>query len=194
MRLPALPAIPGAIPAVLAAVVAAALLAACATPAPRTAPSYEGDVGFRALVPEGAERLQIPEEQVFQLGRVIPDDRVLPNYPETLLGRAPPTVAVCAELHVDGEGAVYHALPLVQGGECPALPETLAGPFHAAVLEAVRQWRFEPSYVCARDEGMVYDDCDEPGKPREAVALLRAYRFEFTQREGRGSVAVGEQR
>ena len=170
------------------------LLAGCAsTPAPQD-PSLEGQVGYRAVEPEGAERLQLAEGSVFQLGRAIADERVLPTYPAEWIGRAPERLAVCVELHVGDEGAVRYAAALVQGSECPPLDPALAEAFHAAAIAAARRWRFEPSYVCQREEGMLYDDCEEPGKPREAVALLRAYRFEFVQVEGRASVVVGEQR
>lgn len=173
---------------------ACVLLAGCASrPAPQT-PSLEGQVGYRTVEPEGAERLQLAEGSVFQLGRTIADERVLPAYPSAWIGRAPERLAVCVELHVGAEGSVQHAEPLAQGGDCPQLDPALAGAFHAAAIAAASQWRFEPSYVCERAEGMLYDDCEDPGKPREAVALLRAYRFEFVQVEGRASVAVGEPR
>lgn len=173
---------------------ACALLAGCAaSPAPRT-PTLEGQVGYRAVEPEGAERLQLAEGKVFQLGRVIADERVLPTYPQDWIGRAPERIAVCVELHVGDEGLVQSAQALTQGQECPPLEPGLAGAFHAAAIAAARQWRFEPSYVCEREEGMLYDDCEDAGKARESVPLLRAYRFEFVQVEGRASVLVGEPR
>ena len=150
-----------------------------------------GEVALKAVIPEHAERMALGDDQVFQLGRLIPDSRALPDYPGRLLDRPLPVTPVCVELHIDPDGDVYEAVSLVDGEACPALDPELAEAFVPAAIAAVREWRFEPSYLCLRAPGMIYDDCEDALKEREAVALTLAYRFEFRQIDGRGTVSVG---
>jgi hypothetical protein len=175
------------------AVVSLIAMAGCAQQ-PRVPESRDGEVIYSQVTPDHAEHLKLERNQVYQVGTIRPDDRVLPIYPPAMLERQLPLVAVCVELYVDERGVVYETHALEQGEACPALAPAVAEAFHPAAVDAVRRWRFEPSYVCERRPGWSAGNCEGEGRERQAVPVSLAYRFVFRQVAGKPVVEMGAAR
>lgn len=176
---------------VLAAVASSLMLAGCATlpAAPEPEPPRSGDVAVRALLDVAAtERLQLPENEVFNapLGET---DNVVPDYPEALLARRLPPRVVCLRVSIGTDGAVMGTAPVAQPPQCPSQVGIDPAFAHAAAL-AAGSWHFDPAFRCVYpDAGSVQPGCT-PDSPRVAQAVSLVYRFVFEQHDGRGSVRM----
>ncbi len=171
----------------LLAVVAA--LAGCAAVTQR----LSGDVSLAALEPPDAERHTMADDEDFRMGTPIFDDaRAMPVYPSEWLTRAPAQVVACVELTIDERGEVESSRPLLEAPGCGALPGAMADAFHRSVADAVRSWRYTPSLLCRLHPDAVADGrCEDP-LAREAVAVLRGYRFVFARTAAGAEVGVSE--
>ena len=173
-----------------------AVLAGCAhTPAVvevERSPSRAGEVGvseITELVP-AAGRMVIADNETFFMP-LASHDNALPPYPTALLAQRLPPQATCLRVSIDIAGAVMDAAPIVQPPDCPTT-DAVDRQFFDAAIGAAREWRFDAAFRCeypnelARSAG----DCSGGREVRQAVSL--AYRFVFEQREGRGSVRIGQ--
>lgn len=171
------------------------LLAACAATPSRDGTSPTGDVSLAAIEPPGAERHAMAGDEDFQMGvPLYSDERDMPVYPEAWLGRAPERLEICVELTVDERGGIEATRPLREMPGCDTAHGEMADAFNAAVAQAVQTWRFTPSVVCRLQPGETpRGECDDDAQAREAIAVLRAYRFVFEQRaDGGARVGVSE--
>ncbi len=170
---------------------AVAILSACAS-APRPDPSISGRVGARDItraMPAGEwviaenENFLMPLEEAGNLP---------PVYPETLLAQRLPPQRVCLRLSIGADGRVFDAEPLPAADGCPP-SDRIPVAFLAASREAVATWRFDPAFRCiyvdAAQKEAAGEGCNGGEIVPEEVSL--AYRFDFEQRDGRGTVRIG---
>jgi TonB family protein len=134
-------------------------------------------VGYVSDGNVSAQRLQAPASESYGTdptttysGSSPAKDNPVPQYPAALLSDRLPPVGVTARVIVDVSGAVTSAT-VAEGDSIPHA-------FAAAVLAAVRSWRFEP--LKRMSEGKV-----------EALPFSQQYRFVFTQVNGRPVVSSG---
>lgn len=159
---------------------AIATLTACAT-RPVGVPGNAGNVAYQSIEPEDADRLQLSATQGY-VSALAKADKALPIYPAQWLASRLAPVTVCVELFIDDNGRVYETHPLIQGVTCPALPPEYAAAFQQAVVTAVGQWGFVPSYICELPAGGAPDaGCAGEGVVRKPIAIRQAYRFVFRQ-------------
>lgn len=172
--------------------VAALMLVLCACKAP--GPVREGDVQIAPVRPDDAPTFTLASNQRFIFGRPIADRRAMPVYPAGALSARLPPVSVCVELETDAHGRVTAARPVRVAGACEVPPDALhADGFQQAVHDAVMTWRYLPSLLCtgvSRAEPQDPDNCGSA--TAQAMPLLRAYRFVFTQRDGEPAVGMGD--
>jgi hypothetical protein len=186
------------IPIAAPALAISLLLAGCAAPTrsarmPVERRGVDADVFYRAIEPQGIERHALSEQEDFQLGAARPDDRAVPAYPARYLAQGPAQVEICSQVFVDGDGAVFGTAPHRDAEDCPTLPAEVDAAFRTASDQALRRWRFEPSYRCTlRDGEQRRRRCDDAAR-REAVPVTRAYRFVFLRTE-RGVSVSGDER
>jgi TonB family protein len=137
-------------------------------PPPVIRPAYESDGDVRAQLVEAAERDSYRTGSgTTYSGSQPAKDNAAPQYPAGLLSSRLPPVTVMVRVIVDVEGAVADAAIAASDGVQPE--------FAAAVLSAVRSWRFDP--LQRMTEGRV-----------EALPFSQLYRFQFTQVNGRAVV------
>lgn len=174
------------------AVLACALLAACATLPGRE--SRHGAVGFSEIstaTPTQA-RLALADNETFE-PPVPRSGNALPIYPAHLLERRLPPQALCLRIGIGEDGGVLDAEPVSDGPDCPGdLIEESA--FFAAASEAVRAWRFDPSFRCVHPSAEAAQasqgGCGLDGTREIPQAVSLVYRFVFRQIDGRGSVEM----
>ena len=144
--------------------------------------------------PDDAPTFTLAADQRFIFGRPIADRRAMPVYPASALEARLPPVSVCVELETDAQGQVTAARPIRVTGACELSVGALhAEAFQQAVHDAVMAWRYLPSLLCtgvSRSEAQDPDSCGSA--TAQAMPLLRAYRFVFTQRDGEPTVGVGK--
>lgn len=170
------------------------VLAGCATSSPvATAPetARDGRVGAEDITHAdlAQPRLVLASNEAFHEALPEPSN-ALPAYPPALLAQQLPPRSVCLHVAVGEDGRVLFARPLRDRPGCERLPEPA---FDAAAIEAVNGWRFDPAFKCVfADEATKRRDgpgCADTLAVRQAVSL--AYRFEFRQEDGRGTVEIG---
>ena len=171
---------------------ACALLTACATtPEPET---RKGAVGFSEIstaAPTQA-RLALADNETFE-PPMPRSGNTLPTYPAHLLERQLPPQALCLRIGIGEDGNVLDAEPVSEGPDCPGdLIEESA--FFAVASEAVRAWRFEPSFRCVHPSAEAAQasqgGCGLDGTREIPQAVSLVYRFVFRQIDGRGSVEM----
>ena len=163
--------------------VLALLLGACAgTPRPAS-PEREPEarVGIQFLIPEGAERHELDDDEFF----VLPGFSAsagMPRFPQAALGGSIDATAVCIELFVDEQGSVYESHPLYGEPGCAERADPALAAFVEASLEAVDRWQFSPGGICRRiGDRRADDDCGPPHPGWQAVPLRLGFVFDFSQ-------------
>jgi hypothetical protein len=171
------------------------LLAACATtPAPEPEASRVGAVGFSEVSTAAPTiaRLTLPDNETFE--PPVPwSDNAPPEYPAHLLERRLPRQVLCMRVGIDEDGRVIDTEPVSEGPDCPGdLIEESA--FFAAASDAVRNWRFDPSFRCVHESAQSAQKsqggCGFSGTQEIPQAVSLVYRFVFRQIDGKGSVEV----
>lgn len=179
---------------IVVATVAAWLCACATTPPPAVEPlrsMRDGRVGAEDITgatPSQA-RLVLAANETFHPPLEEPSN-ALPAYPEALLSQQLPPQAVCLQVSIGPDGNVMFSRPVKDRPGCEAAVDAA---FDAAAAQAVSAWRFDPAFRCVfADEATKRRDgpgCGEALMVRQAVSLV--YRFEFVQRDARGSVRIG---
>ena len=144
------------------------LLAACAGKTVRTGVAHE------MILPEGAARTQVHDNQQFVMA--VPIKQPLPAYP---VGASAPAreLQVCVEFVVTKDGTV-HSPRLLEGvPDCVAASQPGIPPFVDAALAAVAQWQFFGAGMCTwqREEA----ECRDGRAQVTPLAIRLSYRFRF---------------
>ena len=173
--------------------VCALALAACAS-APRQVamPAPTGAVGVRSIDKRlvAAERLALAANETFQMP-LAEAGNAAPEYPQALLAQRLPPQTVCLSVAIGADGAVAGSRALAAGEGCPA--QTPADPrLFDAARAAVARWRFDPAFRCVYPGAKPADEQGCVSGREEAVAVSLAYSFVFEQKDGRGTVRMGE--
>ena len=162
---------------------AASIVGAC-----QVGPTRVGDVRIAPIEPPDALHLELESDEIFIVGAPFADDRRMPRYPTNLLAHRLPPVHLCAELETDTSGKVVASRAIAAPG-CNSPSGEHQAAFASAVSDAVLTWRYEPSYICSSaGTTSIQGGCGS--EHAEAIPLLRAYRFVFSQRAGKPTVQV----
>ena len=154
-----------------------------------------GAVGVSEIteaVPAGG-RLTLSRQESFQMP-LAEGTLAMPGYPEALLSRRLPPQVVCLRVGVGTEGKVVGTWPSAASDGCPR-PDDVDVRFRDAAAAAVAQWRFDPAFRCVFPDAATKARAESLGcmGGREVPqAVTVAYRFVFEQRDGRGSVRLGD--
>ena len=171
----------------------AGMLVGCASTLPGDATTTSGRVGARDItraLPAGEWVIADNESFLMPLEEA---GNLPPEYPGQLLARRLPPQRVCLRLSIGPDGRVFDSTPLPASADCP--PDGAVPPaFLAAAREAVAGWRFDPAFRCVYADAAQKADAGEGCNGGEIVpeAVSLAYRFDFEQHDGRGSVRVGD--
>lgn len=181
----------------IAAIAVVAVLSACSTrpvapAAVLDTPARSGHVGAQDITHAGTPkaRIALAANEAFHMPLDMTGNP-LPAYPEALLAQRLPPRAVCLQVGIGTDGRVMFSQPLHDRPGCAAPVDPA---FYAAAEQAVATWRFDPAFKCVfADEATKLRDgpgCSDDMMVAQAVSL--AYRFEFRQQDGRGSVEIGQ--
>lgn len=169
-------------------VVATLASAGCSSRSRPVKPAPGTDVGVAVIVPSGAERMQLPANQAFQMAYPVHDP--LPEYPADLISAGLDELAVCVDIVVTAEGTLGSVTPLHAQPHCPLEATALPQPFVDSALAAVRQWRFVPAEVCRFPEGVEANrDCIGEDVTLQAVPIRLGLVFTFRLVDGQPQVA-----
>lgn len=182
---------PYAAPAVLALALAACASAPKPQPQPQ-APPPTGAVGMRSIDKRlvAAERMQLGANETFQMP-LAEAGNAAPEYPPAALAQSLPPRTVCLSLAIGADGAVSASRVVSNAEGCPdAAP---AEPrFVDAARAAVARWRFDPAFRCIYPGAKPADEQGCVSGREQAVPVSLAYSFVFEQKDGRGTVRMGE--
>ena len=146
------------------------------------------NVGMGMILPPGAVRSVVPEDQLFLMATEI--STPLPSYPSDLVKASPADIMVCAELVLGTDGAVTSVRPLYAIPECPLLQSELDPRFTEAVRDAVLKWQFFAAALCTFPPGVPKDDdCKSQGVTIRHVPIKLAFVFTFSTKHGRATVS-----
>lgn len=171
------------------------VLGACASAPPRDAASHDpnrGAVGVRSIdkLLASPERMQLADNETFQMP-LAESGNVPPAYPDSLLAQRLGPQTVCLSVAIGADGRVSGSRPLDLGEGC--LGASAADPrFVEAARAAAAQWRFDPAFRCVYPGAKPVDEQGCVTGREEAVAVSLAYSFVFEQKDGRGTVRMGE--
>lgn len=167
-------------------------LAGCAPPVREAAPAPIGAVGVRTIDKRlvAAERLQLAANETFQMP-LAEAGNAAPEYPRAALAQRLPPQTLCLSVAIGADGAVSGSRVVPSGEGCPdAAP---ADPrFVEAARVAVARWRFDPAFRCVYPGAKPADEQGCATGREEAVPVSLAYSFVFEQKDGRGTVRMGE--
>lgn len=164
-------------PLVILAVLAAA---GCAT-------TTSSSVDRRMVLPAGAERHQVDEDQHFLMAALVRSP--MPEFPPGAATKDG-TSEVCVEFVVTVDGLVEEVVfPRSEDG-CASTGDDRAL-FEQAVREALARWQLTGAAICTFPAGVPRDEtCEGEGVLVRAVPIRLMYVFSFTQANGKRSVAA----
>ncbi len=168
------------LPRCLIAFCALLAMAGCAT-------TTSSSVDRRMVLPAGAERHQVDEDQHFLIAGLISSP--MPDFPPGA-GTKDGTREVCVEFVVTVDGLVEEVVfPRSEGG-CARTGDDKAL-FEQAVSEALARWQLTGAAICTFPAGVPRDEsCEGEGVLVRAVPIRLMYVFSFTQANGKRSVAA----
>lgn len=152
----------------------AAALAGCAT--------ADRAVESGMILPDGAQQTEIKTKQKFLMA--VPVEERMPDFPSASVQQA--ETAVCVEFVVTEEGQTSSVRQIDAAPGCEAVGSDFSGIFLPEVRNAVESWTFFGAALC--DFEVSEDECDAAGARLTPIAVRLAYRFRFTQAEGRRRV------
>ncbi|ROU05130.1 hypothetical protein D9T17_20060 [Lysobacter enzymogenes] len=178
----------------LAPAALALALAACASaPPPQASPPPTGAVGMRSIDKQwaGAQRMELAANETFQMP-LAEAGNAAPHYPQELLAQRLPPQTVCLSVGIGAQGRVIGSRALAAGEGCPTTPTPQDPRFVEAARAAVAAWRFDPAFRCVYPGTKPVDEQGCVSGREEAVPVSLAYSFVFEQKDGRGTVRMGE--
>jgi len=185
-------AMPKGLPHFAAAVLALLVCACAGAPPSQPAAPPTGAVGVRSIDKRlvAAQRMQLAANETFEMP-LAEAGNAAPEYPPALLAQRLPPQTVCLSVAIGADGAAGDSRVLAASEGCPT--QAPAAPdFVAAARAAVARWRFDPAFRCVYPGAKPVDEQGCVTGREEAVAVSVAYSFVFEQKDGRGTVRVGE--
>lgn len=172
----------------------AVMLSACASAPPHSAAQNDpptGAVGVRSIdkLLTAPERMQLADNETFQMP-LAERDNAAPVYPQSLLAQRLAPQTVCLNVAIGADGRVSGSRQVVVEEGCPA-STAAAEPFVEAARAAVSQWRFDPAFRCVYPGAKPQEEGCVTGR-EEALAVSLAFSFVFEQKDGKGTVRVGD--
>lgn len=162
----------------LAVIVIAVALAGCA--AGRTNRAVESGM----ILPDGAQQTEIKAKQKFLMATPIVER--MPDFPSVAVQQD--ETIVCVGFVVTEEGEVSSVDQIDSAPGCEPVGSMASRAFLPEVRSAVESWAFFGAAICDYDASE--DECDAVGARLTPMAIRLAYRFTFTQSNGR-SVTSG---
>lgn len=172
----------------------ALLLCACAgAPPSPPSPPPTGAVGMRSIDKQlvGAQRMRLAANETFQMP-LAEAGNAAPSYPQALLAQRLPPQTVCLSVGIGADGRVIGSRALPAGEGCPATQAPPDPRFAEAARAAVAAWRFDPAFRCVYPGAKPADEQGCVTGREHAVPVSLAYSFVFEQKDGRGTVRMGE--
>lgn len=134
------------------------------------------------ILPDGAQQTAIKTKQKFLMAA--PVEERMPGFPSVPAPQAETTV--CVEFVVSEAGETSSVKQIDAAPGCEPVGSDSSGIFLPEVRNAVDSWTFFGAALC--DFEVSEDECEETGARLTPLAIKLAYRFEFTQAEGRRRV------
>ena len=157
----------------------ATTLASCATdPTSRT-------VEKGMILPDGAQQTELKPKQKFLMAA--PIENRMPNSPST--SSRQPETTICVEFVVAEDGRVDSVRQIDAAPGCEKVGSHISGIFMPEVQSAVESWTYVGAALCNYDANE--DECDKSTARLVPLAIKLAYKFKFTQLNGRRSVSSG---
>jgi hypothetical protein len=168
-----------------------ALLAACVFAMsgcfqPKTKPVKSTDTKFDVFIPPHAPVIHPKKNQKIVLGD--PISQSPPTYPVSMINKDIAQRIVCISISIDSHGSVYDSELLYGMLDCPASAGTVEPEFVTAAKNAVKGWKFYPSFLCTFPKGVDASTrstyCAAEGAKVEHIPIRLAFKFTFVQTHG----------
>lgn len=137
------------------------------------------DVGMGMILPERAERIEVPKDQQFLFPSPI-GANTLPSYPPELIARNLPAQTLCMEIIINTEGAVQSSTPLLDVPGCPSSQDRPDPRFYQATAAALAHWEFLAAALCKYPTGATKNEqCHGDNVIITLMPVKLAYTFTF---------------
>lgn len=157
----------------------ASLLACCASRP--TIQSVEKDM----ILPDGAQQTQLKPGQKFLMA--VPIQTPLPSYAGWKIQAADTTI--CVEFVVADDGSVDSVHQIDNASNCEKVDSVASASYLPEVYSAVQSWTYFAAAMCEFKKSE--DECDGPSANLTPLSIKLAYKFTFTQLNGRHHVSSG---
>jgi hypothetical protein len=137
------------------------------------------------ILPEGAQQTELKANQKFLMAA--PIENRMPAFPKAPVQQAETTICVEFIVSEDGRAGSVHQIDTAPG--CEKIENSASRIFFPAVRTAVESWTYFGSALC--DYEVSEGECEQGTAKLTPLAIKLAYKFSFTQSNGKRGVSSG---